>query len=207
MDLSCFYREESFQGHTFYCAVISNASIAGPATKIGSILGKHVPGRTSSHVEAIKFADSTVTYFPRNLIKIFPNLKAVAIDNCGLKSIWPEDLKGLENLEILKIRRNNLRSLPSDLFTGSKKLRIVSFAGNKLEFVSSELIEPILGQLQFFNLEGNIKIDKKFDSRYDQSLAALMDTIDKNCSLPEQEISQEFLKQSEWNIAKLWLLL
>ncbi|CRK90086.1 CLUMA_CG003804, isoform A, partial [Clunio marinus] len=97
MELFCDFKEH---GVAYTCDIHFSA-ITIPNMNIQSITGTHLEGKSDEDVEAIRFKDTTVNYFPQGLNKIFPNLKTVEIDNCGLKSITQRDLVGLENIRKL----------------------------------------------------------------------------------------------------------
>jgi hypothetical protein len=187
MDLVCAFGEVEYRDKRYYSCEIEVANIIEEGTRIHSIVGEHRKDETNQDVEAVWFHDTTVKFFPRDLIKIFPNLKALAIQNCGLKSISREDLEGLEKLEILEIYDNKLRSLPTNLFSGMTKLFAIDFISNKLKYLSSKMFLPILGSLEFVDLCYNTKINMNFDQKKGSgSMRELMDEIDRNCKDPKK---------------------
>lgn len=171
-----------------YTCTIENASITKPGTEITKVIGKHLEDNKNKDVEAIYFKDSVVEFFPRGLHKIFTRLTDFNIFGCGLKEITREDLNGLENLEALHLNRNELQTLPSDLFIGMHKLKAISFYINKLQFLSSKMLLPIIGNgLNSVNFGHNPIIDQNYcpeDKGNVNSLQELMDIIDKECSEP-----------------------
>jgi Leucine-rich repeat (LRR) protein len=194
----------SFEGRTVEecidCCYIEEISITEPETEIARVIGEHYPfGQTDKDIISVLCYSKNVLYFPRNLQEIFSNLTVLRIISCGLKEISREDLAGLEKLEHLDLSENNLRSLPSDLFTGMKSLRSMSFESNKLEFLSSKILEPIAANgLGCVNFRRNLKIDVCYWKGGKQapdcvsSLQKLMVIIDKKCSIsPEEERLQK----------------
>jgi BTB/POZ domain len=195
MELQCVFLDVSWSFNDSnkkrYTCRIDKATITEPGTEISSFVGQHISNRTNKDVTGIYANNATIEYFPRKLYKLFPNLKALQINNCALKEISYEDLIGLEKLEDLCLDQNQLCSLPSDLFEGMENLREINLSDNKLEFMSSELLDPIannnLIQLDF---SGNTKIDvfyKPGTERCIDSLQELKDIIDKNCESPKDE--------------------
>jgi Leucine-rich repeat (LRR) protein len=157
-------------------------------TEIIGVNGNHKEGKSNFDVEKVEICLSAVDFFPRGLGKVFPNLKTVLISNCGLKEISRDDLKGLENLEHLYLSNNELVSLPSDLFCDMKKLKSIAFKRNKLERMSSKLLDPIKNVLQYAEFYGNTKINSCFSyGSLDFSLEKLMNLIDNDCELPFDE--------------------
>jgi Leucine-rich repeat (LRR) protein len=191
-----------------YTCNITDVSITEPGTEIKAFIGNHQQGKTNNDVTAISFEDSPVHFFPRNLHNIFPNLLALQIDDCDLKIITRRDLVGLKNLERLTMLSNQLRSLPSDLFIGFGNLKYIWFGDNKLEFLSSKLLEPILGnQLERVNFKGNTKINAFYEPGEKGSVASLqelMKIIDQNCEPPKDKLKEEFKKTFAAGFEELW---
>jgi hypothetical protein len=189
---------------------VRQASITFPGATVKSAVGKHERGKYNNDVEAITFRNTNVSYLPRNITKIFPNVKQLSVYNCGLLLLTREDLMGLENLEVLVICGNRLQSLPSDLFVGMQKLRKISFYSNRLEYMSSEILQPILGQLQSANFQMNTKIGAVYDPENPnsvESLQKLMEIIDRNCLPPQSHSDATQLRQlttSIMNTASIW---
>ncbi|CRK99760.1 CLUMA_CG013017, isoform A [Clunio marinus] len=180
-----------------YMSYIFSSSITKPNTIIRTINGKHLEGKSDEDVEAIWFKDTTVNYFPQGLNKIFPNLKTVIIHDCRLKSITQRDLVGLENIRRLRCASNKISSLPDDLFENMNKLIDISFYENDLQFMSSEVLKPILKNgLKFVDFRENRSIGVAYcESSYKytyianknkvDSVAKLMAMIDEKCGFKE----------------------
>jgi Leucine-rich repeat (LRR) protein len=191
MELKCKFSNRGWNQTKvifFYGCQVPEASIRKPGTEIKAFIGEHEQGKTNIDVKMIWFENTAITEFlPRNLHKIFPNLKALIIGNCGLKKIDRRDLTGLENLEILWIYKNQLRTLPSDLFKGMTKLNNIHFFGNEFDCLSSEVLEPISrNQLERVSFRSNT-INAHYQPEVEGSVASLqelMEIIDKNCDLP-----------------------
>ncbi|CRL01863.1 CLUMA_CG015236, isoform A, partial [Clunio marinus] len=201
MDLVCEFRYWNWlEIGSEYTSTISSSSIQEPNTIIQKINGKHLDGKSDKDVESIWFSNTTVNYFPQGLNKIFPNLKAVGIHNCGLKSITRRDLDGLENIQILWCSKNKIASLPDNLFRNMNKLNAISFRDNDLQFMSSEVLMPILKNgLKLVDFRRNRSIDAVYcDSSYTQkingnkvdSLVQLMAMIFEKCDKPNKKDEQ-----------------
>lgn len=146
-----------------YSGIINAASITEPRTEIKTIKGKHLPGKTNADVQFLCFQNADVNYLPRGLNLIFPNLISLEIYNCGLKEISRKDLIGLRQLRSLSVHKNELTSLPYDLFVDKPNLKKIFFKDNKIEFMSSKLLEPIIkNDLEFVDFLNNPRIDEFF---------------------------------------------
>jgi Leucine-rich repeat (LRR) protein len=162
---------------------------------VTDIKRKHVDGKCDADVTAIIFKSVKLENFPRGLSFFFPNLKFFDINKCGLKTISKTDLIGLENIESLIIINNELTTLPDDLLTNMPKLKVIYFSYNKLERVSSKLLQPILkNQPTDICFGQNSKnVNFRFDINSFGSIKQLMDALDKKTG---GEIINESLEES-----------
>lgn len=112
--------------------------------KIMSVDGVHLPRKSNKDVEAVEISvPNKIHYLPSGLDKFFPQLKILIVYKCGLKELKSLDLRGLSNLEILKITDNPLSSLPDDLLIHTKKMQFLCFDRNQINSMSSQLISVI----------------------------------------------------------------
>lgn len=142
MEVDCFFEKCYIFEGIFLSCIVKAATVLEPNKKIKMIKAVD-ERRINSVVTAIRFIQSTIWHIPRGLCQYNFNLLVLEINSCGLKSISSEDLDGFEKLKEMWIENNELVSLPSNLFSNMKQLERVSFAKNKLEFITSELLEPI----------------------------------------------------------------
>lgn len=181
-------------GETFYGFVTEDCSIRESGIEIEEFVGKHLEGKSHKNVEILWFCNTVVEYFPRGLHKIFPRLKVLKISDCDLKEITRKDLKGLEDLEDLCLDTNELKTLPSDLFTGMTKLKWISFADNKLELdsLSSEVLRPILAnEPEFIDFSSDANTDLIYQGNSIESLIEFMESIDQASGNSEAKQEQE----------------
>lgn len=192
-----------------YTCFVASAAITERDTQLTCFDGVHLSGKDNSDVQAIYFSNVIVHYFPRGLNELFPQLIALQITDCGLKTISRADLIGLEALEILTIDKNKLRSIPSNLLTGMCELTRISFGCNKIEFLSSKLFRPIMSnKLTLINLDRNASIDSSYWPLRDNHVASvdeLMKIIDDNCKKPiEDQSIKAFESDLKLGIRALW---
>lgn len=178
---------------------MTSASVRKPNVKIKAVKGNHLPGLTNKDVKAILFQCTTIKYLPGNLGQMFPQLKIFWIKTCGLIVISPNDLDGLENLVEFNADYNKLKSLPDNLFSNMKKLKKISFYGNKLQYFSLNSLDSfMLHHMKSIDFRKNSAIDAIFDSKEPGgiSLQHLMQLIDTQCAKPadKNELSREFFK-------------
>lgn len=180
-----------------YSCVVKSEAIAKFNTRIEAFRGDHQPGKTDKDVESVYIECSGLENFPHGLNEFFPKLTHLTINRCGLKSITKQDLNGLENLISFDISNTELKSLPNDLFENMRQLKIITFYGNKLEFMSSQILRPILeNELKWVNFYKNTKIDYGYHrdtyiGEKQVSLEVLMRLIDEKCIPPIEKEEEE----------------
>lgn len=190
MDVLCEYKLQNRVGcpNATYGCYITFATI----TEIGyrtiqSFTGMHLRGKTDKDVLEVWFDGTVVEFFPLGLHRIFPSLTLVSLNKCGLKEITRNDLHGLENLEELLLNYNDLTTLPNNLLSVMFKLRRIEFYENKLKFVSSKLLEPVMGRGPKIDFRRNEKIDSFYwpgQAGSVRTIKELMNIIDTNCDKP-----------------------
>lgn len=185
MEIECDYINSRCVKYSCY---VHTSSITEPSTAVKSFNGGHQSGKGNGDVEAVWFSCTTVEYFPINLQMHFANMKILTINQCGLKEISRDDLIGLDRLVDLDLSKNELTTLPDDLFVDMPNLIRVYMYENKIEFASSKLIEPLANNgLEYFSLRGNTSIDTWFntESSANISIEDFMAEINEKCKKPK----------------------
>lgn len=206
MDIKCkyiFVINQCSIGQQLYTCQVTEASLTQSDNRtIQSFSGNHLTGKTNNDVTAVWFKKTEATFFPRGLHRIFPNLISVRIENCGLKEITCDDLKGLQNLEVIYLANNQLTTLPSNLFQNMPKLKKIDFHINNLEFLSSKLMRP-LNALTWVDFRKNKSINvlymNNMNSMHPESVKTIEELnriIDINCKLPEGEAEEKDEKEA-----------
>jgi hypothetical protein len=199
MEIDCEFKNVDWkiEGVRYTCCV-TKASIKEPNTIVKAFVGTHLPGKSDEDVEGIYFHNVIVEYFPRGLQSIFPKLIIVKIQQSSLKEISREDLVGLGELKSLYLPQNCLRSLPDDLFEGVNNLKIVTFSENNIEFLSCDLLYPLLNKnVTRVDFTGNPNMENLFyrlgDPKSVKSLKELMEAIEEKCRTPAENSNDEDL--------------
>lgn len=130
-----------------------------------------------------------------------------------MKKISREDFIGLENLYEINFDRNEIESLPTNLFQDMRKLKNIFFYKNKLKFISPELMRPLENNgLASVSLTDNASIDASWNyfhpSPQCKTFEDFLNIIKISCQKPIEadenltlgKFSDNFLKQFE----KLW---
>jgi BTB/POZ domain len=215
-----FMSEFSFSSsdsNKFYytCTVVE-----GQVTKSGVTSyfgGNHLPGKSDEDVEMILYSEkikcnwhkeSPIEHFPSFSQRSFLNLKVVQIFNCGLEEITRKDLVGLESLEGLYLHGNKLRSLPTNLFIGMRKLNSISICDDRLYYVSSKMLQPIAkNDFKLVKFSRNSKIDALYQPGKEGSVASLQElmiVIDEEFERPAEEANEEHNQNFITGIKEMW---
>lgn len=126
--------------------------------KVLRIVGDHFEDKSNEDVDEVSFKDINIKRFPRRIDSFFPNLKALTINCCGLKSIKKSDLKGLSRLKQLTFNGNKISSLPDYLFESTPAIETISFYGNRIQFIGLNTLD-MLRNLTYANFKMNVNID------------------------------------------------
>ena len=132
-----------------------------------------------------------------------------ASNGTELVEIKSKDFHGMQNLELLYLNNNNLKSVPLDAFASLTKLIHISLDSNQIEelpngifeknlqlediilsnnnikYIGAELFTDLGMSLMFVNLEGNICINE-FYSVFRRKLIQLNEDIKMNCQKPDE---------------------
>lgn len=150
-----------------------------PETWSIEIIGSHERYKSNIDVTVLEIISRPLKSFPGLLHTVFPRLTTLTITGCGIKKISKEHLIGLERLKELDLHDNNLVFLQDDLLADKKELKTIRFSDNKIERLSSKLLEPVEGSLWYADFRGNTNIDDYYDKQDHQcSLQRLKDVMD-----------------------------
>jgi hypothetical protein len=98
--------------------------------------------------------EPNVRFLPDNL-SVFPNLVAVSLWNCSIKSINEHHFKGLQQLTQLSLARNKIRQINENAFKDNVILEYLDLDNNKIREFHADLFKP-LQNLKFLHLNNNL---------------------------------------------------
>lgn len=104
------------------------------------------------------YSKESITKIPSSLSVNFPNMVALEIESCSLSKLSRIDMRGLENLQEIKLTRMQIEELPSDLFVDLPNLEVIDLSYNHINLIGKDVFKP-LRKLVFVNLTGNISVD------------------------------------------------
>lgn len=144
--------------------------------------GDHMPGKSDLNVTTVVISGLPIDGFPKKIGFIFPNIRELLIEDCGIKNISRQDLEGLEKLRFLSLKKNELTVIPNDLFTGFESLDTLVLSFNKIDTASSKFLQPIINTIDFVDLACNLAIDTVFYlGNRSYTMKHFMAEIDENC--------------------------
>jgi Leucine-rich repeat (LRR) protein len=132
-------------------------------------------------IQDFTIESSKIKTLSRNLVKVFPKLTTITVDNCShletldlmvfgdqkwtkltsirinrnaIVQIEAEQFKGAENLDKLDLAMNQISKLSSEAFVGLRALTRLDLSKNQLESLPNELLAETFN-ITYLNLIGN----------------------------------------------------
>lgn len=84
--------------------------------KIQNFVGVHQKGKSNKDVSCVVFKNVSMDFFPKGIMKLFPNLESLEMASCRLGSLTRQDLFHLRDLKSINLQLHDASSLPTDLF-------------------------------------------------------------------------------------------
>jgi len=131
-------------------------TITSANTKISSVAGEHLAGKTIYDVERVGLRNKTkLQHFPNNLGSFFPNLTFIQLKYNSLKELNPENLQFMQKLEVLLLPGNQLSDLNAKLFDDVVNLKHLDLSGNRIKVLPNKLLAR-LKMLKRFEATDNL---------------------------------------------------
>lgn len=131
---------------------------------------------------ALRIRNSTMPKLPAGLVRIFPAIEELSVEETQLSELNFEDLKDFTKLTILSAPNNNLTEIADDLFQNLVNLEEIDFRNNKISKIGLKSLSK-LESLKTFNLSGNICVDKVFNIKTDPERKLMITEIYGKCPL------------------------
>ena len=145
--LSCKFGEtfSSFLKSYVYTCEVKRQPIHDPKYTF-----EEVPN--NSRVKRLAFTGDEITEFlPDDIGQTFPNLVELTLKNSSLKTIRPENFKGMRQTKYLDLSGNNLIFIEPDVFDELTSLEELNLSQNNLKFIDELKLE----WLKVLDLNGN----------------------------------------------------
>lgn len=116
------------------------------STTVTEVSGTHLEGKNNEDVKAFVIRNqTTITKIPEGIEKFFADLELFIWEFGHISTIDSSTFKPFPNLVFIDLGNNRLVTLNSNLFQHTRKLRVISFAGNLLEQVGHDLLTGLTG--------------------------------------------------------------
>lgn len=99
---------------------------------------------TAENQEVVLLSSPKLEVIPTEIFEAFPNMTAFAIDKSRLDVIDQSSFENCtENLKVLKITNNNLRSLAENVFAALENLEYLNLSGNMLSDIDKNAFDGL----------------------------------------------------------------
>lgn len=152
--MECKYRNDTWTiaNKVYVCDNQNYLNIISPVSAvITSSSNVHMEGKSNTDVTAFVAYGKRIEYFPRNIEKIFGNLKGIYIQKCSLRKIQNSDLKVFPYLLELSLGFNRIDVLEDDVFSSNLNLQNIVLSGNVIYHIGLKVFDNLskLSHLQF----------------------------------------------------------
>lgn len=136
--------------------------------------------RKASKVQTLKIVNSNLPRLPAFLQRVFPNVRALHIDEIGLETLESRDIAGFKKLNKITAADNHLESLSADLFDENGKIESVNLNNNRISDIDAGSIVAN-ENLHTLKLKDNACINRLFHLRTAREKAEASRIILKKC--------------------------
>lgn len=148
---------------------------------VTSISGLHVDNKTNHDVIAIHISNCThLSYIPKGLLHIFPNLIGIYLDSCGIVSLNGTELNEYPQLKLFALEKSPLYYVPGNFFVHNPDMLLISFVENKINATGRNLLIN-LNQLSEVYFEDNICINK--NATIIEEIPEFNEKLNHDCSI------------------------
>lgn len=157
IELNCTYTQVTFAvtGSIYTCTatVLFNGD-----SDVTNVTGNHQVNRGNSDVQALRIQSQNLPFFPTNVEEFFPNTKAFSFYNNSITSISNDHLSPFPDLLYLRLLRNRITSLDTNVFSGLAELKFIDLDLNEIRHVGHAIDLPDTDGYMYFR--DNMCIDK-----------------------------------------------
>lgn len=120
----------------------------------------HFDGMTDRDVNAIWIEKSPdLLFIPQGFEDFYKNLKAICINDSGLKQLSQKDLQPFPRLEGIWFYGNKLTTLSDDVLQLNPLLRHIDFSNNRIRSMSANVLDPV-HRPKVVRFHGNVCMNK-----------------------------------------------
>lgn len=108
----------------------------------------HAAGRNDSQVTSFTIANATMRFFPNSIMRQFPSIRYLLLENSGMTALTPGSFDGCASLVILFIRRSAIERIPAGLFNDCSQLGVIDFSWNEISEIDDEAFDGLSSLLE-----------------------------------------------------------
>lgn len=154
IEIDCTFKYKDFHwGRSDYICQLININNEAPNTLMTSVTGEHLPNHSNENVTAVQISDGNFKYVPVGFGNFF-NFTHYGIASTNVKQIRNSDFNGLQDLTLLDIYKNPLKTVPENLFKNLCKVTILSPSSCEIKNLPTKLFNDLTEIEQLF-LYGN----------------------------------------------------
>lgn len=181
---NCDYQEVSWLalGVNYQCQTA--AFDVGVTPYVTSISGNHLPNKNTNDVIAIHIGNcSNLSYIPKGLLTVFPNLIGIYLEACGVSTLIGTELNEYPKLTLFALENSTLEFVPGNLFANTPDMILISLAFNQIRRTGSDLLTN-MNNLSEVYFEGNKCIDR--NANVTELIPPLIEALDRDCSIASE---------------------
>lgn len=199
LKIDCQYLD--FQIYSCVGTIVLGETVDDIVTELS---GEHVSGKSDNDVKLLQLRNQNLTFFPRNMENLFPNLVSINLASNLITNISNRDIKPHKHLHKIDLGSNQITVIESNFFDGLN-LRSVIFDRNNIKHVGHNIQLPTDAMLFFSN---NPCVDTNAYSTWD--VINLQSLLRNQCPSVERDKSdvlngkvQEVNERAEQNLKAL----
>lgn len=145
-------------------------------------------------VQYLQILYQPIDFIPRGVENFFPNLVGLRISNGKIKQLTKRDLQPFYKLQLLSFDGNKIEVLDSDLFDYTPNLKWIYFDYNNIAHVGQGIFDSLI-YLKQVNLELNPCISRDVSGRTE--IANLKSELPRKCPLIRRRFTPRNFRN--WN--------
>ena len=144
----------------------------------------HLAGRTDADVVAFTIGNSTLRFFPNNILRQFTSIRVLVLDHSGLERLNPGTFGGCARITLLYIRHTAIERIPNGLFTDCTNLGVLDISDNRITVIDDDAFAETTNLLE---LDINNNQLTRISNRWFRNLVNLEDLNIRHNQISEIE--------------------
>lgn len=133
---TCRFFTDQFFG---YSCELTDATVTEENVDLVINTSNHAADRTDADVRSFTVANtSSLAFFPNSILRQFPSIRYLILDNSGLTALTPGSFDGCSSVAILFVRHTTVASVPAGLFADCSELLILDLSENLITEIDDD---------------------------------------------------------------------